>query len=225
MMEPRPWLSHLALRHPDDPRVVAVRRAPALSRSALCAWLGLVACAAPAPAPRSADAPATATLVGQSEAERFLPLKHDTVFSYAAWLSESPHPEQLILQVERRSPERASLRSGNSIKRIELSADGARLLGGGYLLKVPLTPGARWTGPAGQVRISGMNQAVQVQAGHFVGCLETTELAGPGSANARAIVTTYCPEVGIVKFRIDAGERQEKFELKSFGPRVDVDDL
>jgi hypothetical protein len=164
-------------------------------------------------------------VLGQSEAERFLPLKHDTVFSYAAWLSESTHPEQLILQVERRSPGHASLRSGNSIKRIELSADGVRLLSGGYLLKLPLSPGAHWTGPAGQVRISAMDQAVQVEAGAFVGCLETTEIAGAGGATSRAIVTTYCPGVGIVKFRIDAGERQERFELKSFGPRVDIDDL
>jgi hypothetical protein len=195
------------------------------SLAVACASFNLAACAAQAPTPQSPSAPQAASEIGESEAERFLPLKHDTVFSYAAWLSESTHPEQLILQVERRSREHASLRSGNSIKRIEFSADGVRLLGGGHLLKLPLSPGAEWAGPAGQVRISAMDQAVQVEAGHFVGCLETTETAGPGGTIPRAIVTTYCPGVGIVKFRIDDGERQERFELKAFGPRVDIDDL
>jgi hypothetical protein len=57
---------------------------------------------------------------------RFLPLEHDTVFTYKVWIPESPAPERLILQVDRRSTERADLRSGNSIKRIEFLPDGAR---------------------------------------------------------------------------------------------------
>jgi hypothetical protein len=153
-----------------------------------------------------------------------LPLQNDTVFSYTAWLAESPVPEQLILQVERRSPGRASLRSGNSIKRVEFVADGVRLVTGGYLLKAPLASGANWAGPAGRIHITGMDQTIDVSAGQFVGCLETTETGGQGHT-ARSIVTTYCPDVGIVKFSVDAGDRQERFELKSYGPRVDINNM
>lgn len=159
-----------------------------------------------------------------NEVERFLPLADHTVFSYVAWLPESPEPQQLILQVERRGRERASLRSGNSVKRVEFVADGIRLVTGGYLLRAPLAPGADWAGPAGRVRVTRMDQAVDVIAGHFVGCLETTEGGGAG-AGTRSIITTYCPGVGIVKFSVDDGERQERFELKSFGPHVDISTL
>lgn len=156
--------------------------------------------------------------------ERLLPLEHDTVLSYAAWLPESTEPEKLILQVDRRSPDRADLRSGSSIKRLEVLADGVRLLTGGYLLKTPLHQGAEWPGPAGRVRVTAVDQSASVPAGHFTGCLVTTEVAAAGRA-MRTISTTYCPDVGIVKFSVDDGEREERFELLSFGPRVDINQL
>lgn len=173
---------------------------------------------APAVAQRSAnEAP-------QSGAERFLPLRDDTVFRYAVWLPESPEPEQLILQVDRRRPARASLRSGSSVKRLEFVPDGVRLVTGGYLLKAPLALGASWSGPAGRVQVTALEQNVSVPAGTFVGCLETTETSGQRAA-ARAIVTTYCPDVGIVRFSVDDGERRERFELESFGPHVRIESL
>lgn len=161
---------------------------------------------------------------GSSQVQRFLPLKADTVFSYNAWSPESVDPELLILQVERTSDRLANLRSGSSVKRVEFAPDGVRLVTGGYLLKTPLTAGADWAGPAGRVRVTGVELEVNVAAGHFVGCLETTESDARG-ASPRTISTTYCPGVGIVKFSVDDGERQERFELKSFGPRVNVDQL
>lgn len=159
-----------------------------------------------------------------SDAERFLPLTHDSVLTYAFWLPGASTPEQLILQVERRRPEHASLRSGNEVKRLEYARDGVRLLSGGYLLKLPLSAGAEWAGPAGRVSVTAVGRAVTVPAGRFEGCLETTERSLPGAA-PRVIVTTYCPDVGIAKFSVDDGERVERFELKAFGPRVDVNEL
>lgn len=159
-----------------------------------------------------------------SEVERFLPLIADTVLTYRVWLSESANAERLILQVDRPAPDRADLRSGNTVKRIELVAGGARLLTGGYLLAAPLALGAEWSGPAGRVRITAVDQRLSVPAGQFVGCLETTETA-TGAGSSRSIVTTYCPDVGIVKLSVDDGERLERLELESFGPRVDIDDL
>lgn len=175
----------------------------------------------------SARAPLTegaAAAAHQSEVERYLPLTDDTVFTYAVWLPESVEPEQLILQVERRSKGRANLRSGSSVKRLELVADGIRLVTGGYLLKAPLGLGAGFAGPTGRVRVTAVEQNVSVPAGTFVGCVETTE-AGVQGPSSRAIVTTYCPEVGIVKLSVDDGERRERFELKAFGPYIRIQEL
>jgi hypothetical protein len=179
------------------------------------------------PTPQASQTPtaiAAEAIPVQSGIERLLPLMDATVFTYTAWLAESPNPEQLILQVSRPTPRRVDLRSGNNVKRLEYVADGVRLVTGGYLLKEPLSEGADFAGPAGRVRITGLDRDVRVQAGHFVGCLETTE-SGQSGSGPRSIVTTYCPDVGIVKFSVDDGERQERFELKSFGPRVDVNAL
>jgi hypothetical protein len=184
--------------------------------------MGLGACSGQAEAPPKTALPPGPAPHRESEVERFLPLKDDTVFTYAVWLPESVEPEQLILQVERRVPGRASLRSGNSVKRLEFVADGVRLVSGGYLLKAPLEPGAHWVGPAGRVHVTAMNREVTVAAGQFAGCLETTE-TGRDAAASRAIVTTYCPGIGIVKFSADDGERQERFELKAYGPHIRID--
>ncbi len=188
---------------------------------AASALLGACAGAPPSEVAASA-ATAAPELTSGSEVERFLPLKANTVYSYRAWLPESAEPELLILQVERPSRSLANLRSGNSVKRIELVADGARLVTGGYLLKAPLAEGADWAGPAGRVRVTAVEREVTVPAGRFVGCLETTESDGR-TGSVRTILTTYCPDVGIVKFKVESGERQERFELQSFGPSVDID--
>ena len=192
---------------------------------ALFGLIGLlpVACAE-SPAPRASTPPSFDGASASSEAERYLPLRADTVFSYSAWLPESTEPTLLILQVERPSANHANLRSGASVKHLELVPDGVRLVTGGYLLKLPLAQGADWAGPAGRVRVTAAEREVRVAAGHFVGCLETTEMDTRGES-ARSIVTTYCPDVGIVKFSVDDGERQERFELKSFGARVDVNQI
>lgn len=201
--------------------------APPLARSAvsLLSALALAACAEVpqgegARSPSAVAAPATSG----SAVERFLPLKADTVFSYHAWRPESSEPELLILQVERPTATLANLRSGSSVKRLEFVADGVRLVTGGYLLKAPLSEGADWAGPAGRVRISAVEREVNVPAGRFVGCLETTE-SDARAGSLRTISTTYCPDVGIVKFSVEAEGRQERFELQSFGPRVDIDRL
>jgi hypothetical protein len=191
---------------------------------ALFSAIGLaLACAEPPPA-RTPSSPAAREQRTLSDAERFLPLHADTVFSYSTWVTESSEPELLILQVERPSPNHANLRSGGSVKRLELVPDGIRLVTGGYLLKLPLQEGADWAGPAGRVRVTGVDRVVSVAAGRFTGCLDTTESDSRG-ASPRAILTTYCPGVGIVQFSVDDGERQQRFELKSFGPRVDVNQI
>jgi hypothetical protein len=184
----------------------------------------LVGCAASG-APLAASATGTSTSTpGPHDVERFLPLEHGFVLSYWVWLPGSPTPEQVIFQIERRSATHASLRSGNSTKLLEVAAGGVRLVTGGYLLKAPLGLGAEWTGPVGRVRVTATDRSVDVSAGHFAGCLETTEASTEGS-DARAIITAYCPGVGIAEIRVDGADGEQRFELRSFGPRVDVDAL
>src|SRR5688572_29152547 len=105
--------------------------------AALWLWVG---CAGSAPlAAPAAPAPA---LESESGVERLLPLRDGFVLSYWVSTAASAEREQVIFRVERRSPERASLHAGNRIQRLELAADGVRLLSGGYLLRAPLSFGA-----------------------------------------------------------------------------------
>jgi hypothetical protein len=185
--------------------------------AALSLWVG---CAG-SPQPAASASPAPAAVANESAIERLLPLRDGFVLSYWVWTAASAEPDQVIFRVERRSPERASLRTGNRVQRLELVANGVRLLSGGYLLQPPLTMGAEWTGPVGRVRVTVADKSIEVPAGHFVGCLETTEIGG-AEPEARTIVTTYCPDVGITEMRVQVGDREERFELRSYGPSVDV---
>jgi hypothetical protein len=193
-------------------------------RVALLIAILLTACAADAPRAVTPRASAVEDVTTASSVERFLPLEHDTVYSYDVYVPGQDAPETLILAVERHSASRADLRSGNVIRRVELDANGVKLVTGGYLLRAPLELGASWAGPAGSVRVSGVDQTIQVPAGSFSGCIETSESAG-GGALRRLIVTSYCPDVGIVRFSVESAEAEQRFELKSFGPRVDIDKL
>jgi hypothetical protein len=181
----------------------------------------LGACSAGSPRAVTPGASPVEEVTAPSSVERFLPLQHDTVFSYDVWLPGQDTPETLILEVERRSSERASLKTGSVIRRVEFEADGVRLVSGGYLLKAPLTLGASWAGPAGSVRVTDVDQVIQVKAGTFSGCIETSEIAGGGELR-RVIVTSYCRDVGIVRFSVESSQEQQRFELKAFGQRVDI---
>jgi hypothetical protein len=181
-----------------------------------------MACAGSAPPPALAS-PA-ARVAGESGVERFLPLRDGFVLSYWVWTAASTEREQVIFRVERRSPEHASLHTGSRIQRLALAPDGVRLLSGGHLLRAPLSLGAEWAGSIGRVRITALDKSLDVSAGRFVGCLETTETGGAG-LEARTIVTTYCPDIGITDMRVQAGDHEERFELRSYGPGVDIDAL
>jgi hypothetical protein len=192
--------------------------APLAFGLSLSVWLA--ACA-----PTRATTPAAELSNSESAAlERFLPLHDGHVLRYRVWLGSGVTPEQVIFQVERLSPSRASLRAGKNVKQLQLGADGIRLVSGGYLLAPPLEPGAEWMGAAGRVQVTATELGVDVPAGHFQGCLATTEVDAQ-SRPARSIVTTYCPDVGIARIEVDDGERQERFELVTYGPRIDINAL
>lgn len=192
-------------------RATASLAAAALSMGAACAT----------GAPPAAPVAAAPQVHGASAAERFLPLRDGHVLTYWLWTAASAEKEQVIFRIERRSREHASLHTGSRIQRLELAPNGVRLLSGGYLLQEPLSLGAEWTGPLGRVRITAVDKGLDVSAGRFVGCLETTETGGSG-LESRTIITTYCPDVGITDMRVQAGDREERFELRSHGPSVDI---
>jgi hypothetical protein len=199
-----------------------IERGRALSVVAAAALL-LEACAAPrapAAAPREAERSAPAP----GDVERYMPLRDGFVLSYLVSVPGSPERDQVIFQVERRSQAHANLRSGDSIKQLLVTAEGIRLITGGTLLQAPLALGSEWVGPSGRVRVTALDRHVEVAAGQFTGCLETTETGGQGLSE-RSIVTTYCPDVGIAEIRVDDAGLEQRFELRSFGPRVDVNEL
>jgi hypothetical protein len=196
-------------------------RGGALSRIAGAALL-LQACAAPglpAAAPREAERVAPTPGV-----ERYMPLRDGFVLSYLVSLPDSAERGQVIFQIERRSKTHASLRSGNRAEQLLVTAEAIRRVSGGTLLQAPLALGSEWAGPSGRVRVTALDRHVEVTAGQFTGCLETTETGGQGSSE-RSIVTIYCPDVGIAEIRVDDAGLEQRFELRSFGPRVDVGEL
>lgn len=153
-----------------------------------------------------------------------MPLRDGFVLTYLVSLPGNPEREQVIFQIERRSPSHANLRSGDSVEQLLVTPEGIRLVSGGTLLQAPLALGSEWAGSRGRVRVTGTDRHVEVTAGQFTGCLETTEAGGHGPGE-RSIVTTYCPGVGIAEIRVDDAGLEQRFELRSFGPRVDIDRL
>jgi hypothetical protein len=97
-------------------------RGPAGAGDARCVALAVLLCCTPA-VPTGAASGATPSARSPESTPgglvvRYLPLPHDWVLTYRARIPESAQTERLILEVEHRSPERASLRSGASVQRV-----------------------------------------------------------------------------------------------------------
>ncbi len=190
----------------------------ARARALLGALLSCTACAA-APA----NSTAVAAAVPQTDLTRLIPLQDNTVFSYETYIEDTNERGIAVFQIKRPRPELAELSvAGQVRKRYYFEADGVRSGHGGYLLKLPLALNAQWTGDDGQVRVSAVDQSVDVPAGKFSGCLQTVEQAQLGAAT-RKTTTMFCPGVGITVLEIEANEGGvsvlQRLTLKSFGPR------
>jgi hypothetical protein len=193
-----------------------------LSRSfaSLClacgAWAGLGCAPAKSPVVRAKAAPS-------SEFTRYLPLENDTVLSYETYIEETNEHGLAVFEIHRPRPELAELRvAGQVRKRYYFEPIGVRSAAGGYLLKAPLVLNAEWQGDDGRVRVSAVDQTIDVPAGKFAGCIRTIEEA-KFSAAARTTTTVFCPGVGITMLQIEAQQADtsvlERLSLKSFGPR------
>jgi hypothetical protein len=181
-------------------------------------FLAGVSCAA---APQAAaDAPQGAVV---SEVGRYLPLANNTVFSYETYVEDTNEHGLAVFEISRPRPELAELSiAGQVRKRYYFEPAGVRSGQGGYLLKSPLSLNSEWTGDDGQVKVTSIDQRVDVPAGKFSGCIQTVERALlPGAT--RTTTTVFCPGVGITVLQIEAEQGGtsvlQRLRLKSFGPR------
>jgi hypothetical protein len=178
-------------------------------------------------AARPASTPQPAATLDPGSPERYLPLVHDTVFAYETSSEATGETGVLMMSVARPRADLAEIKIGSRIQRLDLVQDGIRHATGGYLLKAPLAVGSRFKGQFGEVKITTLDRAVEVPAGKFVGCLETveeTQVPAPKRAT-----TVFCPGVGIVilvaEGTSDGEYTVERAQLRSHGPRVDIDNL
>jgi hypothetical protein len=187
----------------------------------LAAPLVTAACGSTPPPAKVEPKPATAGGVLE-----YLPLEHETVYSYETRVEPSGERGLLILEIRRRRPELAELVVAGRAQRLNVSPAAIELVTGGALLRAPLEEGATWRGDFGRVRVTSISRTVTVPAGTFRKCLETVEEMTNAEGTKRT-TTTYCPAVGITlretEVEQDAQHAIERIELKSFGKRFSVE--
>ncbi len=166
------------------------------------------------------EAPKSAAL---TEVGRYLPLENNTVFSYETYIEDTNEHGLAVFEIARPRPELAELSiAGQVRKRYYFEPGGVRSSQGGYLLKSPLSLNSQWTGDDGQVKVTSVDQSVDVPAGKFSGCIQTVEQAKlPGAT--RTTTTVFCPGVGITVLQIEAEQEGtsvlQRLSLKSYGRR------
>jgi hypothetical protein len=169
-------------------------------------------------APKSSGPPSV------TDVERYCPLKADTVYQFETFSENTGEKGVLMMSVDRPTSKTATLMVGGRSQRLELDPAGIRLATGGWLLKAPLSAGARFRGQFGEVVVMSIDRAIEVPAGKFKGCVETKE---ESTAVQKRVTTVFCPDVGIVLLEAEGalGEGdfgRERASLKSHGPRVDI---
>ncbi len=199
------------------PRFDARRRTASVAFA--FALAGGLSCA-PAPAAPPSTAPAAATGLA-----RYLPLEHDTVFSYETSTEPPTEPGLLILEVRRPRANVAELVVAGRARRLNVSESAVAHAAGGFLLREPLAVGTTWHGDFGRVRVTRVELAITVGAGTFAGCVETVEEVTTREGEKRT-TTAFCPGVGIAVRETEAeqgGLRQsERIALKSYGKKFDA---
>jgi hypothetical protein len=189
------------------------RRALALSSALL-----VFACGGQKAAPKAAD-----LTTAKGGVLRYLPLEDKTVFAYDT-LSDA-QKGMLVLEVRRPAASVAELVVAGRIQHLEIDATSVRHLGGGFLLKEPLTRGAKFAGDFGTVEITAAPRGLSVPAGSFNDCIETVETSA-SAASSKTTTTVYCAGVGIAfrktEAESDEGSGSESLSLRSFGPKFEA---
>ena len=179
-------------------------------------------CGGAPPPPAPAPAPTVAMSSG-TPLETLFPLVDRNQYHYA---TESDGGRgMLIARVRRDRPDGGTLQMPAGSKRFTYKPEGILLEREGrmpvYVLKQPVQVGNKWRGEhGGWVEIAEVGSAVQVPAGTYAGCVKTLEERG-GDQPLR-VVTTFCPEVGIVQLDAVSGGQFERAVLESYGAPVDL---
>lgn len=184
---------------------------------ALLSWLGAaIGCNNEAKSP----APPQATAGTSSPIERYFPLEEGKIYHYVT--KDGPDTGMLVAKVRRTDAAHGELQLSNATKRFFLSSDGVAYVGGAFLLKTPLEPGASWPGEHGGItKITTVDATVEVPAGHYSSCLQTVE-ENTRLAGAK-YETTYCPGIGMVRLIVTAKGAEGRAELKSYGLPVKIE--
>lgn len=174
------------------------------------------------PVPQPAPVPLAPQSSGLS-IERWFPLIEGHIYQYAT-RAEDGSEGLLVTTAKRAGATTGSLRTGTSDKFFQYLPDGVQVQGtqgAAYVLKQPLAVGTNWRGEhGGVVTITAVGASVQVPAGSYSGCTVTEERRG-GDVPL-LVSTTFCPDVGIVLLQAQSGGRNERAELRSYGPPVDL---
>lgn len=129
--------------------------------------------------------------------ERLYPLRAGSVWTYDVDTGEGL-PTLAITRVTARSEDRAEVSNGSDAIVYQVRPDGLyRQDLDSYVLKLPLTKGARWdTREGASAEITDVTKRVSGPAGDFQGCVEVRE---SGGASQKQVRTVFCPDVGPVE--------------------------
>jgi hypothetical protein len=191
-----------------------IQKRSAVTIAMACSLLGL-ACGGPAKEGEVASGVKSAP----SSLETYFPLENGKVYAYIAKGAEGSL--LTVLRVERKSPERGSMKSSNAERIFTFGKDAIERVGGGTLLKLPLQNGTHFKGEhGGTTVIEDTDVSLDVPAGHFANCLRTVE---QHSVSYPAITkVTFCPGIGIVKLEVQGSGATELMELQSYGDPVKI---
>lgn len=174
-----------------------------------------VACGGPSAPGKAPERPSTTGI------ERYFPLSDGFTSTYETVTDEGAKDMSMV-QVRRTDPRHAEVRTGSGVRRLEVTSDSIRREGSGYVLRAPLSEGARWEGDnGGTTVVRDANVKLVVPAGTFEGCVRTEEEVVQERAR---ITVVYCPGVGIARMDVEQDGASKRFVLRSYGAPAALDE-
>jgi len=124
------------------------------------------------------------------------PLVTGAIWSYDVDTGEGP-PTLAVTRVEARTPDRAEVRSGDTMIVYEIRPEGIyKPTSGGWLLRAPIAVGSTWESARGRhALVRSITEAMETPEGRRAGCVRVEE---SDDGSGRRISTVYCPGIGPV---------------------------
>ncbi len=193
---------------------------PSLTRALFWMALGLSVGCGGGQAPTTPKGPSKWTGV-----LRYYPLEAGMQWSFMLRENPSTPGMLLVTKVVAFDGTNAELRTGDSTTALRVASDGiVREPQHTYLLRWPIVHGEKWATSAGAtMEVTAVERHVEVEAGAFDGCVETTERFG--GDQPKVLRTTFCPDVGPVSLEATAlgmagGPVTQRAVLRAFGPPI-----